>query len=369
MLRDHGYKVEVVTAMPNYPTGRIFPEYKGKILQKEVADGISVRRIWLYPSNSKKVLNRVASMVSQSISLYMLALPHLLKRRPSIVLVSSPPILLGYTGMIIARITGAKAVLNVSDIWPLSALELGYIRPGGFYRYLENLEKRMYWLSHVCVGQSREILDHVEKVLPGRKKKFLYRNLQEVSPYADQPRPAGPKKIVYAGLLGIAQGVLEICRRVNFAALGVEFHIYGEGFEKPAIEQFIKDHPDHGICFHGSIPGKEIPCMLSRHHATLIPLTTLIHGAVPSKIFMAISNALPVLFSGAGEGAEIVRSSGIGWVSEPSDYEGLIENIKRFGSLSKSEYETIRQNCLKLSTGEFNKESQDKLFDEFLQGL
>jgi len=369
MLRDHGHEVDVITAMPNYPLGRIFPSFRGKLVQKEQSNGINITRLWIYPSNSKKPFVRIASMLSYTISLYTLGLPYLFAQRPDTVIVSSPPLLSGYAGIIISRIAGSKAILNVSDLWPLSALELQAIKKGPFYNFLEWIEKRMYRLADAYIGQSREILDHIKKLQPKPKKEFLYRNLQETSPYIHKPRPEGKKKIVYAGLLGIAQGLYDVCTNIDFGALGVEFHIYGDGYEKDKIRELIAEQPQRNIFYHESIPANEVPRMLSEYHATMVPLRTHIHGAVPSKIFMAMSNAIPVFFSGNGEGAKIVRDGKIGWVSNPSDYTSLKENIKQFVSMSDAEYETMRVNCKHLRKAQYNKQSQDAAFDDFINSF
>ena len=44
-------------------------------------------------------------------------------------------------------------------------------------------------------------------------------------------------KIVYAGLLGIAQGINKLCEELNYN--NIEFHIYGAGAEKEKIQSFI----------------------------------------------------------------------------------------------------------------------------------
>lgn len=369
MLRDHGHKVDVITAMPNYPLGRIFPNFRGKLIQKERNNGINITRLWIYPSNSKKPFVRIASMLSYTISLYILGLPTLFTKRPDIVIVSSPPLLSGYAGIIISRISGAKAILNVSDLWPLSALELQAIQKGPFYSFLEWIEKRMYRLADAYIGQSMEILDHIKKLQPKPKKEFLYRNLQETSRYIHKPRPEGRKKIVYAGLLGIAQGLYDVCTNIDFGALGVEFHIYGDGYEKDKIQQLIAAHPERNIYYHESIPAAEVPRMLSDYHATMVPLRTHIHGAVPSKIFMAMSNAIPVFFSGNGEGAKIVREGRIGWVSNPADYRALEDNIKQFVAMTDSEYDIMRVNCKQLRKAQYNKQSQDAAFNDFISSF
>lgn len=369
MLKARGHHVEVITCMPNYPMGRIFPSFRGKLIQNEKANDIKIKRLWLYPSNSKNPLKRIASMFSYTFSLYFFALPKLFIQRPDMVIVSSPPFLSAYAGIIIARIIGSKAVLNVSDLWPLSALELGAIKRGFLYRCLETVEKRMYNLSDAYIGQSDEILEHIKAALRKPKREFLYRNLQETSPYIHKPRPEGKKRIVYAGLLGVAQGVYDICRNIDFSSLNVEFHIYGDGNERAKIEKLIAEYPSRGIFYHNSIPSIEMPRMLSDYHATLVPLKTDLPGAVPSKIFMAMANAIPVFFSGAGEGARIVKEGKIGWVSAPADFAALEQNILKMVVMPDKDYDQMRSNCKLLRKVRFNKDTQDAAFDLFLQSL
>ncbi len=51
-LSRNGIDVEVLTAMPNYPTGKVFPGYKRKLRMTEDMDGIRVVRTWIWPSKS-----------------------------------------------------------------------------------------------------------------------------------------------------------------------------------------------------------------------------------------------------------------------------------------------------------------------------
>ena len=59
----HGHEVVVLTAMPNYPRGRIFPGYRG-FLRRETRDGVSVIRCWLYTAQSARLRPRLASYLS-----------------------------------------------------------------------------------------------------------------------------------------------------------------------------------------------------------------------------------------------------------------------------------------------------------------
>ena len=84
---------------------------------------------------------------------------------------------------------------------------------------------------------------------------------------------------------------------------------------------------------------------------------------------MAMANAIPVFFSGSGEGAKIVKDGKIGWVSAPSDFAALEQNILKLVVMSDKDYDQMRANCKLFRKIRFNKETQDAAFDLFLQGL
>lgn len=368
-LLQAGNDVSVITAMPNYPTGKIFPGYQSKWRVQEVTDGVTIHRTWLYPSNARNIFKRAASLCTYTTSAGSFIYSYLKKQKPDIVIVNTPPLLSGYISAMLAKRAGCKTILNVSDLWPMSALELGAIKRGTTYNLLEYMERAMYKSADAIVGQSKEILAHIKQYVP-ETKSFLYYNLQSTNNELERSaKKAGKRKIVYAGLLGIAQGVYDICTQVNFAGLGVEFHIYGDGFEKEKIEAFIKDNPDRGIYYHESIPAAEMPAMLREYHATIIPLKTNIHGALPSKVFMAVANELPVFFSGSGEGAALVNTHKLGWVNNPEDYAMLAANIGEFSSLPPEAYECILNACRQCAQGLFNKAAQDALFLQFIENI
>ncbi len=113
--------------------------------------------------------------------------------------------------------------------WP--GLEMGILEKGLYYSLLLKMERFCYRNSDLIVGQSEEILHHIsnfEKEIP----LFLYRNIPNFSiPKIRESNSTEEIKIVYAGLLGMAQGIFGICQRICFPE-NVSFHIYGAG-QKP----------------------------------------------------------------------------------------------------------------------------------------
>lgn len=368
LLVQDGYKVQVITAMPNYPLGAIFPGYRGKMAVRETIDGIEVKRIVVYPSNSGRLFPRAVSMISHVLSLWLLAFPGLFFRRPDVTIVSSPPLLAAYAGMQIARLSSRKVILNVSDIWPLSAVEMGALRKGWRFRVLQRVEKSMYRMAVAFMGQSEEIIQHIHAFSRKKKPSFLYRNLQAQRQDSNALRQrTGERKIIYAGMLGHAQGMLHICRTVDFAACGAKLYIYGNGPERKPIEAWAAQHPEKGITVHDTISSTELSKLLPSFDATLIPLKHPIAGAVPSKLFLAIAHQLPVLFCAGGEGEEITKRYGLGWVSAPGNGAALEKNIHALSALDDASWRLLKDRMKGAADGAFSAGAQGKNFLAFLK--
>ena len=367
-LMASGVDVDVLTCLPNYPKGQIYEDYRGRYSMNEQIDGINVYRYWTYATVSKNPFKRVFAMTSYAATMWSFAFKRKLIKSYDRVIVQSPPILVSVSAMtLFKKLFGKKVILNVSDLWPGSAVELGFVRKGSLsYRVLSRFEKYIYKNAHSVMGQSQEIVEHVETMFPG-KRTFLYRNLQPAEKQMAEPKQkAHVLKIVYAGLFGVAQDMLSLLKSIDFKALGVEMHLYGGGNQVDAIQEYIKDG-DKNIWYHGYVSKQQINEELKKYHLSIIPLAAAIHGAVPSKIFDLLPAGIPILFSGNGEGARIVEECGFGLVSEYGDYKALEKNIRACVEMSPVEYSTYSANCYNASLDAFSFSKQLERFVGFLE--
>jgi len=317
-LQERDFNVSVLTPLPNYPTGKIFEAYKGKLKDNHVENGITIHRLWLFATVSKNKFLRLFAMLSYSFSLLWF---FMFNKIPGTVIVQSPPLLVAFTSMLFLRSKKRKLVLNISDLWPIAGLELGALKKNFSYRLLEKIERFNYKNANLILGQSEEILAHVASIFP-KKKTLLYRNYPEFEAPEIQPIiPEGKTKLVYAGLLGIAQGVYKLCTKID--CTHIELHIYGSGAEQKLIENFIKKHPELPIHFHGRVTRQELHKVLLQYDIAIIPLLNRIYGSVPSKIFEYSKLGLPILYFGGGEGETIVSENNLGWVAKAGDYDIL----------------------------------------------
>ena len=205
-----GFEVSVVTPLPNYPTGRVFDSYRGVFQKTSVEGGIKVHRLWLYASNSKNKILRLFAMISYSLSLMWFFVAN---RISNTVIVQSPPLLVAFTCMLFLKRKDRNLILNVSDLWPMAGLDLGAFKKNFSYKVLEKIEKINYKRASLVLGQSEEIVHHVKSLFPD-KKVMLYRNFPDFEPPIISVNDGASKKIriVYAGLLGIAQGIYKLCQ-------------------------------------------------------------------------------------------------------------------------------------------------------------
>jgi len=317
-LQKRSFNVSVITPLPNYPKGKIFKEYKGKFKITSIENHITIHRLWICASNSKNKLLRLFAMLSYSFSLIWF---FIWNKIPNKVIVQSPPLLVAFTCMLFLRRKKRKLILNVSDLWPIAGLELDAFKKNFSYNILEHIEYFNYKKADLVLGQSEEILNHVTSLCPD-KNTFLYRNYPDFNPPKIEGDTSGEKiKLVYAGLLGVAQGVYKLCQKIDYT--NIEFHIYGAGAEQTQIETFISENKNLPIFYHGEISRENLHKELLEYDITIIPLLNRIYGSVPSKIFEYARLGLPMIYFGGGEGETIVRENNLGWVAEAGNYDNL----------------------------------------------
>ena len=196
-LSSYGFEVSVITTLANYPTGKLFNGYKKMLYKKEKIEGIDCIRCWVFPSNSNNPIIRILSMLSYCFSL-LFAIPSLFFNKPDIMFVQTPPLLPGITGVLISKLLRIKVVLNVSDIWPLTAVELGVMRHKSFsFRLFSGIENIMYRLSDAMIGQSNETCSYLKQ--KSDKPVLLYRNLTKpnFNQIVNEQVLNSKKKIVY----------------------------------------------------------------------------------------------------------------------------------------------------------------------------
>ena len=327
-MAARGHDVTVLTAMPSYPLGRIYPGYGG-VIRREERDGVHVIHTLVYPTQKADYLRRLTNYFSFVAS--SLVFGAALLDRPEYLIVESPPLFLGVTGFLLARLKGARTIFNVSDLWPESAVSLGKLsRESTAYRMSEKLEEFCYRRAWLVTGQAKSILASIQERFPGIRTYFLSNGV-ETRLYDSSPGPGNGATcvVLYAGLHGLAQGLDQVIDAAGAIRDGgrSRFVLIGDGPEKEALRARAHALGLSNITFRDSLPSREVPAAVAAADIVLVTLKVYIPGAVPSKLYEAMAAGRPVVLVADGEAAEIVRTHNAGLVVRPGDTEGLVKAV------------------------------------------
>ena len=331
-----GHQVTVVTAMPNYPAGRLQPGYHG-LWRREQQDGVSVIRSFVYPTQRTDFAHRLTNYFSFVFSSAVFG--SFLLREADYLIVQSPPLFLGLTGIWLSRLKGTRMVFNVSDLWPESAVRLGVLRTDSTaYRLSAGLERLCYRQAWAVSGQSHEIVADISRRFPHCRTVHLSNGVD-----TETFRPASPTTaakqllgsdgrcvVLYAGLHGVAQGLELVLDAADALSPdgGLNIVLLGDGPHKAKLVRRVQESTARAVRFLDPRPHAEMPGVLAAADVVLVALARHIPGAVPSKLYEAMSSGRPVVLIADGEAAQIVRKHGAGLVVRPGDLAGLVRALR-----------------------------------------
>ena len=330
-LVHRGHAVEVVTAMPSHLLGRTYEGYRGKFYMRDRIDGVTVHRTWVYAASGTGVRRMMNYLSFTATSLIGLAMA----RKPDVIFVESPPLFLSIPGWIAAVLRRASLVFNVADLWPDSVRELGVMNGGPLLRVAEHLEAWTYRRADAV----NAVTDGIERVLrerkqvPAAKLHFLPNGIdierfQPAAPDADlrrklklEDRPV----FIYAGTHGIAQGLHNVIDAAALLDDRATVLFVGSGPTKPLLVQRVRKLGVRNVRFVDPVPLDEMPKYFGLAYASIVPLVRgdLMRGARPSKMFPSFACGVPVVYSGEGEGAQLVENAGAGVAVPPENPEAL----------------------------------------------
>lgn len=332
-----GHTVDILTAMPNYPLGRLHDGYGG-MSSREIINGARVLRTFIYPTQKTDYPRRLANYFSFVLSSATIGAARL--ERPDYLMVESPPLFLGLTGVWLSRFKRSRLIFNVSDLWPETAVRLGAVREGSIlHRVSERLESFCYKRSWAVTGQSREIVANIAQRFPDTRTYHLSNGV-DCSGFGSERATAEARALLgvdgggcvalYAGLHGIAQGLPQLlaAAEVMREERGPDIVFVGDG---PVKAELVRGAHERGLArlrFLDARPAAQLPPLLASADILLVPLGMDIPGAVPSKLYEAMASGRPVLLVANGEAASIVRDNRAGIVVGPGDIDGLVRALR-----------------------------------------
>lgn len=234
--------------------------------------------------------------------------------KPDAVLASSatPPACMA--GLDIAKSCDAKAVAEVSDLWPLSFVEYGLLSASNpvlipMYAF----EKRMYQKADALIFTMEGAYDYIieqgwDKDIPRSKVHYINNGVdleqfdynkehfQVEDTDLDDPDTF---KVIYTGSIRHVNNLgllLDAAKCVKDPR--VKLLVWGDGDEREALEQRVRDEGLSNVIFKGRVEKKYIPSIVSRADANLMhgtPGPLFRFGISPNKMFDYFAAGKPIL--------------------------------------------------------------------------
>jgi glycosyltransferase involved in cell wall biosynthesis len=261
---------------------------------------------------------------------------HYSKQRWDGVIWYSPSIFHGPFVNSIKKASGCKGYLIIRDIFPEWALDIGLMSKGLPYRFFDAVARYQYSVADVIGVQTRGNLVYFDRWRrrSGRRLEVLKNwlgNSAEVrgSIRLDQTPLAGRKIFVYAGNMGVAQGVeifLDLAEKLS-TRLDVGFVFVGRGSDVGRLKANARTRQLANVIFFDEISPEEIPDLYTQCSVGMVALDPR-HKShnIPGKFLTYMRSGLPVLASinSGNDLANLIRDEQVGEVCESNQVDDLL---------------------------------------------
>ena len=376
-----GYKVTVLTGIPNYPQGSFYAGYSWFRGRKETYEGMDIIRIPLIPRGHNALmlmLNYISFVIS---GWFWKTFTDLKADRVFICEVS--PMTQALPGVWYAKRRRIPCFIYVQDLWPenveiVTGLHNKYIL-GAIDKMVDGIYRKcdkIYATSPSFVKrlEERESVyaddDSKVKYWPQYAEEFYQPVKKEELP--DLPEKDERFKLIFTGNIGYAQGldILPKAARI-LKDRGREccFLLVGDGRYREKLEEEIRaEQVEDMFRLLGRKSAEDVPKYLAHGDAAFISFTDneLFQMTIPAKLQSYLACGMPILAAAGGETARIILEAGCGICSKLGDPQALTDAIIRFMELSIEDRNEMRMAAADYSKKYFAKSTlMDRMEEEF----
>lgn len=240
----------------------------------------------------------------------------------------APSIFHGPLASILKKRSGCKGYLIIRDIFPEWAVDMGLMGRGLPYRFFDAVARYQYAVADVIGVQTPG-----NRVYFGSWQKRPGRVLEVLQNWLDKPASApcpirlsetplaGRKVFVYAGNMGVAQGMdilLDLAGQLRHRS-DVGFLFVGRGSDAARLKALAQQRQLGNVLFHDEIHPDEIPALYAQCRVGIVALDPR-HKShnIPGKFLTYMQSGLPVLanVNAGNDLADLIRTEQVGQVCE-----------------------------------------------------
>ena len=342
-LAAKGHQVTMVTGLPYYPEWRVRRSYRRQSSSREIRNGVTIYRSWLYIPRrvmpGRRILHEASFIGSASVRL----LNQLWKNRPDLLFVVSPPLGLNASAIILKRIWKIPFVMQVEDLQPDAAIDLGLLKAGRLTRMLLRIERAAYeqaaLITTLTPGMRARILskgvsgNKVTTISHGVDPAFFSIPLvSDAAAVRQRFGLNGKFLVVHSGNMGVKQGlevILEAAERSRRYA-DIVYLLVGDGAVREPLQRRAARLGLNNVRFLPVQPRDVFHELLATTNVALITQQrTLADIVFPSKTQTLLASGRPIVASvnAGSEVAKAITEANAGVVVAPEDPDALLEAV------------------------------------------
>jgi lipopolysaccharide/colanic/teichoic acid biosynthesis glycosyltransferase/glycosyltransferase involved in cell wall biosynthesis len=373
---EQGHHFTIVASDLNYLTGQPAgdePEGYGPRLE-----GPRVLRAYTCPTIHRSFVWRVISFFSFMFS----AVPVSLKAGPlDIVMGTSPPLFQAASAWLVAAIRRRPFLLEIRDLWPDFAIEMGVLKNPVAIRFSRWLENFLYSRATHLLVNSPAYRDYLIGKGISENKVSLIPN--GVDPGMFYPDSSGSELrremklqdkfvVTYAGALGLANDLTTLLKAAEALRHepSIHFLIVGDGKERANLTSLADELKLPNVTFTGSKSKTEIPKILAASDACVAILQDIrmFRTTYPNKVFDYMAAARPTILAIDGVIRDVVESAKGGVFVPPGDSQALAATVHRL-SEERNDAKRMGQSARSYVRKHFNRQQQANDFLDLLKTL
>lgn len=375
-LIARGHEVTVLTGKPNYPQGRYFQGYN---FFKPFTDYYKTAKVFRCPlvSRGQSKFQLLVNYLSFAFfaSVWILFIPK--KRFDRIFIYEVSPITVAIPALVLKFFRKIHCTLWITDLWPESLSATGVVKNRNILSLVSQLVKFIYRKTDLVLMSSKafkqSMLSHDAheqkmKYFPQWAENFY----QPINPIdVKVQKLPGKFKIIFAGNLGVAQGLEVIVEAAKLLKDidDLEWIFIGDGRDKKRIEKMAKDYHLTKLTFLAQKPAEDMPQYFAQADLLLMTLRDepIFSLTIPGKLQTYMACAKPIGAAISGEGARIIQEASCGFAVSAGNHHELAAEIKKFYQLSASERFQIGQNGLEYYRQNFDREKLISQLENWLR--
>ncbi|WP_019451243.1 glycosyltransferase family 4 protein [Cupriavidus sp. BIS7] len=366
-LVRRGHQVTVLTGLPNYPEGDVFPRFRADPKSFARYEGVDIVRVPMTP-RKKGSLRLVINYLTFAISASTVGLWKLRGKKFDAIFTYAPsPVTVGIPAAVVRAAKRAPMAFWVQDLWPETLEAVGVIRSPMILRAVGMLVASIYSRCDLILAQSHSFIPQIRKYasrnarveyFPGWAESLF--DMQHAVAASEVPEKPDTFNILFAGNIGVAQdfpAILAAAKELKDHS-HIRWLIVGDGRMGEWVAEEIKSHQlEDCVLMLGRHPLERMPAFFKHAQALLVSLKDepIFSMTIPSKLQSYLAAGIPVVAMLNGEGASVVQDSGAGLACPAGDHEGLAAAVLQLSRMPLKDREAMGARGLAVSAREFDR--------------